>query len=225
MADAKFQDAFDFYPNAAGALAKAVAFRSIAIQAVDSNERIVGAVCAYYSLLHLAISLMYVLPDKIEPKIADKLRAKRGRGEKDPSRLISHADAIGFVRKCCEEGGLDKVFVEEIDDAKELREFVNYRPEITIHDGQAYFGPCDRDLQPDSVDKLVAKLDGIFRSVLGWAQTKAAAKGTFLKDALSLSPSLFQREEPFYDRWCSRASVDSAMSFLNELDSMLKTVG
>jgi hypothetical protein len=135
--------------------------------------------------------------------------------------LITHSDAIKFVKKRCKEDGLDKALLKDINTAKRLREFVNYGPRITVQNGQPYFGPCD--LHPDSVDRLVISLDGIFRSVLAWARAKAVAQGALLKDALSLSPSLFRHEEPFYDRWCSPASVDRATTFLDELDSLLKT--
>ena len=123
------RDTSAFGYNGIASLAKAVAFRSLASEALKANERISATVCAYYSLLHLAITLIYLCPDKLSPPLRNKLRAERQQGGIDPSSSISHNAALVFVRACGQDG-LDARLYSNLQHAKGLREFVNYGPRL-----------------------------------------------------------------------------------------------
>lgn len=209
------QDAFDFYFNAAASLAKTVAFRSLAIQLLRVNERISAVVSAYYSLFHLAITLIYLCPDKIDIVLLDKLRAKRGGGAIDPSNLITHKSALEFVQRCVQ-NGLDNKFFLNLDYAKNLREFVNYGPRITINNETPYFGPCN--YTPSDCDKLVWSLDEIIFVVLEWACNNSPLKGALAKSIIGKCYEFFTENDLFYTRWCSRASIESCLKLIENLE-------
>jgi hypothetical protein len=190
------QDTAAFAYNAMASSAKAVAFRSLAIQALKTNERINATVCAYYSLLHLAITLIYLCSDKIEAGLRNKIRAKRGQGGTDPSKLILHDSALKFVKLCVQDG-LDDRFYSQPKDAKDLREFVNYGPRLTINDGTPVFGPCAH--QPEDCNGLISVIDEIFAAALEWAGRHSPLGGAIAKMALAkcsdffIQPDLFMR--------------------------------
>jgi hypothetical protein len=203
-----------FYYNSLGALAKAVAFRSMAIHALNSGERVNATVSAYYSLLHLAFMLMYFFPDKIETTLLAKLKARRGSGETDPSSMIKHTDALAFIDECTKEG-LDRNVYSRLMYAKRLREFVNYGPRVTIKKGMPRFGPCSD--RPNDSNNLVQALDDLIPATLKWAYTNGALDGVLVLTALSQCSDFFKQRDLFYTQWCSRESNETALKFLEQL--------
>lgn len=212
------QDTCAFGYNAIASLAKAVAFRSLAIQSLKANERISATVSAYYSLLHLAITLIYLCPDKIKTSLRDKLRAKRGQGETDPSYLIKHEYALEFVKICLQDG-LDSRFYSLLLSAKKLREFVNYGPRLTFNNETPYFGPCTD--QPKDCDKLVPQIDEIFPSALKWAHIHGPLRGTFAKMAVVKCSDFFVQHDLFYRQWCSKACIEDSLNFIKDLEKKM----
>lgn len=211
MIDQAEQDTAVFAYNSLASLAKAVAFRSLAIQSLKANERVSATVSAYYSLLHLAITLIYLCPDKIGDTLLDKLRAGRGQGEIDPSNLISHNSALKFVKLCVRDG-LDRRFYLQLESAKKLREFVNYGPRVTIKNETPYFGPCTD--QPEDCDRLISLIDEIFPSVLKWAYSHSPLHGAIAKIAVAKCSDFFIQPDLFYRQWCSKACIESSLEFI-----------
>ncbi|HEC64200.1 MAG TPA: hypothetical protein ENI23_02775 [bacterium] len=203
-----------FYYNGLASLAKSLAFRSMAIYGRKKNERISATVSAYYSLLHLAIALMYFDPNEIEEPLRSSLLNKRKDGKTDPSKIIKHDLALQFIKKCTQEG-LDRKFSTQFEYAKRFREFVNYGPRITISDGKPSFGPCDDS--PGDSDRLVSSLDEIFQAAISWANNNSPLEGVLVKTALSQCEDFFQKPDLFYTQWCSNFSVDTAMLFIKKL--------
>lgn len=182
------QDTAAFGYNGLASLAKAVAFRSLASEALNANERISSTVCAYYSLLHLAITLIYLCPDKVSVSLLGKLRDERRQGEVDPSTWISHNSALAFVNACIKDG-LDARLSSSLRDGKTLREFVNYGPRLTITNGQAYFGPCTS--RSTDCDRLVSVIDDLFAAALEWAYRHSELKGAFARIAVEKCADFF----------------------------------
>jgi hypothetical protein len=214
MTDQAEQDSAAFGYNALGSLAKAVVFRSLAIQSLRANERISATVSAYYSLLHLAITLIYLCPDKIDASLRDKLRAKRGQGEIDPSYLISHNAALEFIKLCIQDG-LDSRFYSQLEYAKKLREFVNYGPRLTINNDTPYFGPCTD--QPRDCDKLIFVIEEIFEKAFEWAYAHSPLDGAIAKISVAKCSDFFTQHDLFYMRWCSKPCIEDSLKFIKDL--------
>jgi hypothetical protein len=214
MVDQDEQDTSTFAYNAFASLAKAVAFRSIAIQSLKANERISATVSAYYSLLHLAITLIYLCPDKVEVTLRDRLRAERGQGAIDPSSLISHNSALKFIQRCIQ-SGLDNRFYAQLEFAKKLREFVNYGPRLTIINDTPNFGPCTN--QPGDCNKLISSIDEIFPGALIWACSNSPLNGCIAKEAVLKCSDFFVQPDLFYRQWCSSAGIEESLKFIQAL--------
>lgn len=215
------QDTAAFGYNAIASLAKAVAFRSIASQALKAHERISATVCAYYSLLHLAITVVYLCPDKLSPSLRNKLRAERKQGEVDPSSSISHRSALVFVKTCVQDG-LDARFSSLLEHAKSLREFVNYGPRLTISNKRAYFGPCT-DV-PGDCDRLIFMITEVFPSALEWAYKHSQLKGAFAQLAVEKCADFFQSPDLFYTQWCSKACIEDSLAFIRHLAQRMSSL-
>lgn len=212
------QDVAAFGYNALASLAKAIAFRSLALQALKTNERISATVCAYYSLLHLAITLIYFCPQYVDTVLLDKLRAKRGTGEIDPSNIISHKSAIEFVKSCVQYG-LNSNFHSQLERAKNLREFVNYGPRLTIDNDTPYFGPCND--RPQDCDSLISSVTDVFPLALEWASLRSPLDGTVLKISISKCSDFFIQPDLFYKQWSSLACIENCLEFIKELEDKL----
>ena len=216
-----YDDTSAFAFNGLASLAKAVAFLSLAKEALKANERISATVCAYYSLLHLAITLIYLCPDKISPPLRNELRTKRGQGEVDPSNSIKHSAACEFV-KTCSKDGLDARFHSQLQVAKKLREFVNYGPRLTIRNNTAYFGPCTA--RPTDCDGLISVISDLFSSAMEWAYTHSELKGTFVLIAVEKCGDFFVKPDLFYTQWCSKECIEDSRAFIKRLDQKMRTL-
>jgi hypothetical protein len=212
------QDTAIFSYNAMASLAKGIAFRSIAIRSLKENEHISATITAYYSLLHLAITLIYLCPHKIDNDLRDRLRAKRGQGETDPSDLITHKRALEFIRECTV-AGLDSEFQLKLEKTKNLREFVNYGPRLTIISGAPYFGPCNYN--PLDCHNIISRLDDIFAQALGWVCKNSLLNGAFAATAIALCDQFFLKPDLFYRQWCSSGSLEASIEFVNQLKTRL----
>lgn len=215
------RDTSAFGYNGIASLAKAVAFRSLASEALKANERISATVCAYYSLLHLAITLIYLCPDKLSPPLRNKLRAERQQGEVDPSSSISHNAALVFVRACGQDG-LDARLHSNLQHAKDLREFVNYGPRLTISNKRAYFGPCTA-LSTDC-DRLISVISDLFPLAMEWAYRHSELKGGFARIAVEKCVDFFVKPDLFYTQWCSRACIEESLAFIRRLEQKMSTL-
>ncbi|HEX7318565.1 MAG TPA: hypothetical protein VF297_31950 [Pyrinomonadaceae bacterium] len=203
-----------FWVNATGALAKSVAFRSMALQSLKGNDRVGATISAYYSLLHLAIALMYLRPDKVEDKLREMLLRAHNGGAEDPSKLIQHRDALGFIEECLKDG-LDVKFFEQLTSAKELREHVNYGPRVTWGADVIYVGPCS--FRPEACDQLVTSLDEVIQYSVAWAHEHSADGGRWSTMAVIACQQYFYKPDLFYAGWCSESCIASAREFLKRL--------
>ena len=203
-------------------LAKAVAFRSLAIQALKEDERISATISAYYSLFHLAITLVYLCPDKLKPSLLIYLRDKRGEGKLDPSKDISHADALEFVKVCVEEG-LDTQLHTQLAMARELRKFVNYGPQVTFdpNEFEVSSGPCN--YRPKNCDKLVSVISKLFPLALEWAYKHSPSRDA-TKIAVETCSVHFRQPDLFHSQWCSKACIEDSLVFIRELEQKMNTL-
>jgi hypothetical protein len=88
-----------FAIQAQASCAKSLIFVAEARVAVRANNYIWASIASYYSLFHLAISLMFMLPQLIEPRLLTQLVKKRADGADDPTELISHAYLPRFLNR------------------------------------------------------------------------------------------------------------------------------
>ncbi len=220
MANQAEQDIHAFSYNACASLAKAVVFRSLANQTLKRSERISATVSAYYSLLHLAITLIYLCSDKLNGSLHNKLRAERGQGEVDPSRLISHKSALEFVKACVRDG-LDNRLYSQLEYAKHLREFVNYGPRLTISNDTPNFGPCND--RPNHCDSLVLVVSELFPLALEWAYKHSPLDGVIAKIAVDLCSKFFVQSDLFYAQWCSKECIEDSLEFIKDLKGKAHT--
>lgn len=87
------------------------------------------AITSYYSLFHLSIFMIYQCPHMLDDTKREKINQKLKQGDKDPRNAISHGDVLSFLEKCISLE-LPRDFVNTFRQARELREYMNYGPDI-----------------------------------------------------------------------------------------------
>jgi hypothetical protein len=216
------ESATEFFYNAVAHFAKSLAYRSVAHESLRDDERLAATICGYYSLFHLALTVMYLLPEKMagikgrgNRELLSELVSHRKGGKKDPRKEIPHTSAVKFIEARVRDGlpaRVPKLFA----DAQRLREFVNYGPDITI-DGEvpifaSSMGKCVE------ADKLIGDLDDAIVATVMWLHSAGAQAEMFLsKNLLNSCEEFFQGTSKFYPRWCSHRAIDSARLFLRSI--------
>ncbi len=188
-----------FWADAILAVAKSATLLAIAEESVSNNDYSSAAVNAYYGLLHLSFSLMWLLPESIlDVKMKEELIAIRDRGGELPARRHpTHSEAEQFIDGICNELGVSK-FPIVFRESRVLREFISYGPRIHYDGEQPIAGLCKHS--PGDVRKVVIESVELFSSVLKATWSLTAYGG--ILGAITVEESiglLFDSQLPFYN--------------------------
>jgi len=215
-----------FFFFGVSSLAKALVFRSLAKQALVTRERILAAISGYYSLFHLAMAIMFLCPQMLNAKrrkeIFDVIEETEGL---DPSerikgfKRIDHTEAISFLKKCTSKGFNAKC-AHLLEEAKELREYVNYGPRMHVKNGHPIFGDCDKI--PELVDNVINQLDGCLLEGIKLLLNNCQFLGFSTLLALEYVEQFLDKPDLFYLKWCSQEMIEKSKIFLAEIFQQIK---
>lgn len=203
-----------FWPQAQAAYAKAIIFIAEARIAIKSYEYIWAAIALYYSLFHLTISLMFMVPKLIKQEKLSRLLTSRHEGTSDPTYLITHSELPEFLKRCESKGFTDKLR-KYLTVSKELREFVNYKPRIEFQGERLIFR--SRQFQRQDVEQTIEAIERLLTETLLWAgQQNETSKLVSKVSVFSLEQFLNQKDL-LYKEWCPPKVLNEAKKIMNNL--------
>jgi hypothetical protein len=173
----------------------------------------------YYSLFHLVSGIIYLCPQMLEPKRRKEiLDAIERTGGLEPSveklSRIGHIEAQKFIKKCVRKGFNEKC-ASLVEEAKKLREYVNYGPRMSIKSGSPVFGDCQ--IGPEIVDKFIAQLDDCLLEAISWSQINNITQGYSTMLAIGHIGQFLDDPQLFYLDWCSQETIEKSKSFLEKI--------
>jgi len=165
-----------------------------------------SAICAYYSLFHLGLFLMFGCPRHLNKKERKRINKGLRDGTADPNPEIRHSDLVAFLRRAVAEQGLPDRVLSAVERAKEVRETINYGPRVLSHSGgQITVENCT--FKPDAVDAILTGIPGVYDKAVPWACRNGERDGEFdgawIAIALSQADAFFIGPASLYGEWCS----------------------
>jgi hypothetical protein len=203
-----------FWVEAEVALAKSAILLASAEASAAKGNFASAAVEAYYSLFHLSLALMWLLPESIPLKLQGELVIVRDGGDELPNRLNSHKAAERFL---CD--GQISIRVPDLGrafrEALALREFASYGPRVTYRGEQPSVGPCDSS--PAKVRELIERLPALFTDAIKAATPKTAHKGRLSPIVVNGAIELLKDGQYPYKNWFAPAILKRGARFLQRL--------
>jgi hypothetical protein len=202
-----------FWVEAEVATAKSAVFLAFAEEEADRGDLIPAAWSAFYSVFHLSLALMWLLPQHIEA-IGLDVAAIQDAGEELPSPKITCERIKKFLMRSPFDvlpHKLSKLF----EDAKELREFANYGPRVTYDNQGPVIGPCS--LLPRDVRYLVGKVREAFNDTLKWALPQTADDGELGATVVDKAADMLDQAQFPFKSWCSTGVREKAKALLTAL--------
>lgn len=220
--DEEFQTYFTI--DAHSALIKAVLFRSSSLNHLSNKEILPACILGYYSLFHLGLSLVFLNPEKTASHhdFLVKLKNIRKQG-RDPQDNITHGKLINILR--------DMRFHElssEIARGKEIREFYNYGPRVTLDEaGNLFFGnPIEiidsQKITPSDAIDFCKSIDGIIFDQFSHG-IESLYKINLYAFSGQLEANTHYLEDESLHLVClfSKKTIDSAKKTLSELKNII----
>jgi hypothetical protein len=208
-----------FWPQAQVSFAKAIIFAAEARISLKAGQYIWASISSYYSLFHLTISIMFMVPTLIKQDDLTRLITTLRQGASDPTYLIKHSDVSDFL-KVCESDGLTNSFRMQLKESKNLREFVNYKPRVEWQGGKLIFR--SKAYKPIDVTNAVNSLESLLAEALLWASKQGeAAKLVAMVSAFSIHQFLNQNDL-LYKEWCTPEVLEGAESIRQKLPIRVK---
>lgn len=207
-----------FWINVESEFAKWIIFAAEARIALRSKQLVWAAISGYYSLFHFSIMLMFMLPTYLEQrKLTDLIEASQG-GAADPMWLIKHKEIPKFLVNC-ESKGLTSRLREFLIKAKDLREFVNYRPKIEYGvDGKLYFRT--REFKPEDVRNIVESLESLQDECLLWAHQQGEWPNIYVLITPNVVKQFLTQTDLLYKEWCSAEVLATAEEIRKRIDNV-----
>ena len=203
-----------FWPQAQVSFAKAIIFAAEARISVKASQYIWASISSYYSLFHLTISMMFMVPTLIKQDKLTTLITTLQQGASDPTYLIHHRELSDFL-KGCELNGLPNSLRTRLKESKDLREFVNYKPRVEWQGGQLIFR--SKTYKPADVANVVNSLEPLLAEALLWASKQGeAAQLVAMVSAFSIQQFLNQNDL-MYKEWCTPEVLEEAESIRQKL--------
>jgi hypothetical protein len=182
-----------------------------------SASHVLASVAGYYSLFHLGIFLLLSAPHLIEPALRRDIGTALKKGGQDPSRVVTHTQLCKFLDKCQSYAALPATFVGLFNKAKELREYINYGPDLlACPEG---FRVLNRKHHPQEIDDVLGRTRTAFVEAVEWASQIGSGSKLGIPFALSKAAAFFVPNEdgaPYYSEWSS-SDVLSEAEELREL--------
>jgi len=220
----EIKDAIEkFFFFGVSSLAKALVFRTLAKQDLENHERILAAISGYYSLFHLAMAVMYLCPQMLKEKrrkeIFDEIKRTGGLDPSEGRYRIRHDEAQQFISECVSKG-LNEKCASLVEEAKRLREYVNYGPRMYIKSGFPVFGDCK--IRPEIVDNFIAQLDNCLLEGIKWSQSNSISERYSTMLAIGHIGQFLDDPQLFYLDWCSQEIIEKSKNFLEKIFQELK---
>ena len=210
-----------FFYFGMSSLAKSIIFRSESKILLAQRERILASISVYYSLFHLSIAAMYFCPQMMHKEQRDKLLKEiEQRSGGDPTEKITHKAVLNFL-KDCQGKGLSSSCSKLLELAKNLREFVNYGPRITLDKPKIIFGSLK--YQIEDIDDLVMNCDDVIITILSWVHINSPLG---LGDvALEEVNVFFSKSDLLYINWCSEKAIIASQKFIKTIRTKFEQIG
>lgn len=203
-----------FWVEAQVAIAKSAVLLATAREETERGDLASSAVNAYYSLFHLSLALMWLLPESMPPSLHQGLIEIRDSGNELPSTMTSHKKAEDFL---C--GGQVNLPVPNLASlyrlSLQLREFVSYGPRVTYDGDQPFVGPCS--FQPQQVRLVVQQMPNIFVNALEAALPQTAYDGYLAPVVIDGAIELLRKSEFPFKSWYSSSAVEEAEKLIRRL--------
>jgi hypothetical protein len=190
-------------------ISRALRFNSEA-QRQKAASHVLATVAGYYSLFHLGMFLLNSAPHIMSAALRERISNVLRKGIKDPSRALHHDELITFIRDC-RKAGLPPIILSLFEKAKELREFVNYGPDLlTTPEGFRVF---NRAHHPHEADDILSRIETAFVEGVEWASQTEADSRLLVPIALSKAADFFLPNAdgaPYYSEWSSQDVLGGA---------------
>ena len=202
-----------FWVEARVATAKTAALIALAEADVARGDYAEAAVNAYYSLFHLGLSLLWLMPESMPEKLHHALIETRDTGKELPNKQISHKAVEDFLAEGHDD--LSRLFV----DAIKLREFASYGPRVTYRSDEPFVGPCD--YKPRDVRWIVQRAPVVFVESLNATWSKTAYDGLLGPIIVEGARDLLSDAQFPFVGWFAPSVLERA----SQLIQSLKTAG
>ena len=202
-----------FWVEAVVATAKSAVFLATAEEETNRGDLIPAAWSAFYSVFHLSLALMWLLPQHLATTGLN-VAAIQDAGEELPNRKITQQRIKKFLVSGPFDGlphKLGKLF----EDAKKLREFANYGPRVTYDNEEPVVGPCS--LLPRDVRYLVREVREAFSDTLKWALPQTALGGELGAIVVDDAAAMLDQPQFPFTSWCSPCVKENAKALLTAL--------
>jgi hypothetical protein len=207
-------DRTQFFVQAQVSIAKSAVMLASAEIDFSGDNLIPCAVNAYYSFFHLAMAVMWLLPERMPASLYRTVSDIEASGMDLPSKKIPHGAVEDFF---CKNGQANL----SVSDSRRLyrlalrlREAASYEPRVK-RDGQSWVvGDCS--LQPAQIHEVVTQLPRMFTEVLQEVRTQTDDISLALM-ALDGARGLLKRKDlPFKGGYPERVLV-RAEALIKEL--------
>jgi len=203
-----------FWVEAQVSIAKSAVLLATAEKELEAGDLIPASVNAYYSLFHLSLALMWLLPESLPSSLHRALIETRDTGMELPSKLTSHKKAEDFL--CAGQVDLPvRNLAPLYQRALKLREFASYGPRVTYDGEQPLVGHCSF-LKRD-VRELVLEVPEVFTNALQAALPQTAYEGYIGPIVLDGAIDLLRRTEFPFRNWYSVSVIERAEMLINNL--------
>lgn len=220
------QMALLFYHFATASLAKSIVFQGVSqthfLQEEGRNKEYISAcITGYYSLLHMAISLMYFCPLTVDICLRTYLYEKV-KSNVDPTKDITHKQAHDFLKSNVCVNNLPQIVSQQFAIGRKIREYLNYAPRTKIQGGGAIFGSCE--FSEEGFDRFLNKNEEVIRLGIKWGLNHSPTQENNLL-RISLSDSIvgvsqFLHNDLGYLQWLSRESLQRARELHQKLSGL-----
>jgi len=203
-----------FWVEAEVSIAKSAVFLGTAEAEIDTGDLMSASINAYYSLFHLSLALMWLLPESMPQSLHQALIGVRDAGEELPNKITSHKKAEDFL--CAGQVTLPVPNLSPLyQRALKLREFASYGPRVTYDGDQPFVGPCS--FQRRDVREIVQAIPNMFVSTLKAAFPQTAYEGYLAPIVVDGAIDLLHRSEFPFKNWYSESVLSRAEVLINSL--------
>ena len=201
-----------FWVEAQVSLAKSAVLLANAESDINNGNCSSAAVNVYYSLFHLGLAFMWLLPTLISTELREELVARRDSGDELPNKLISHKKVEEFL--CSQRETLPTSFIPLFTEALALRLFASYGPRVTYDGEEAFVGPCR--YRPADVERVIRQAPQLFIESLIAIWPKTAYEGQLGLLTVDHAVSLLTDSQFPYKKWFAPELLERARQLINQ---------
>ena len=203
-----------FWVEAKVSIAKSAVFLGCGEADLDRGDLMSASINAYYSLFHLSLTLMWLLPESVSQSLHKDLINVRDAGEELPNKITSHKKAENFLRAVQVNLPVPNL-ISLYQRALTLREFASYGPRVTYNGDQPFVGTCS--FQTRNVREIVQAMPDMFVSALRAAFPQTAYEGNLAPIVVDGAIDLLRGPEFPFKNWYSKSVLGRAEVLINGL--------